>query len=65
MKGKEFGDWIDRAFQPPEAGHVVGWCGECEEQVWIATDRRPFGMARTCEDHWPLSEFDSTGDSDG
>lgn len=54
-KADDFAEWVDRLFEPPEAEYVPGWCEECDREVSIATEYRPFGMAESCEEHWPLS----------
>lgn len=61
-KADQLAKWVRRAFDPPEADFVTGRCQECGGVVWIATLRRPHGMARSCEEHWPLSEFDTNHD---
>jgi len=56
-KADDLREWVDRLFEPPETEYVPGWCQECDQEVSIATGYRPFGMAETCGEHWPLSEL--------
>lgn len=49
-------DLADELLGEPDYDYVPGWCKECDQEVTISTDERPFGMAESCDEHWPLSE---------
>lgn len=56
-KGDEFRKLADELIQPPQQNHSIGRCQECEAVVMIDTGLRQRGMAKQCEEHRPLCQF--------
>lgn len=56
-KADDFQELVGELLSEPDYDYSPGWCKECDQQVTISMDERPYGMAQTCEEHWPLSEL--------
>lgn len=56
-KQEAYREFLEQRAFTPKSRFMVGVCKECDKEVWIDTDLRPFGMAEQCEEHEPLSHF--------
>lgn len=53
-KAAQIREFLEEYAFEPKAAHMVGLCNECNQEVWIDTALRPFGPAKSCEEHEPL-----------